>query len=121
MLTKIKKAQSTLEYALILAVIVGALLTMQNYLKRSVQGKLESTADEIGQQYSPGLTQKTDHLESRVGTITETTTFGRATDTSGASGRTNTVLVGGHQEQTSNRQVQNQNNERWVGQQAAQQ
>ena len=47
------RAQTTLEYAVIIAVIVAALLTMQVYIKRSLQGKLRSAADEIGQQYDP--------------------------------------------------------------------
>jgi hypothetical protein len=46
--------QSTLEYAVIIAVIVGALLAMQIYLQRGVQGKLRESADSIGQQYSAG-------------------------------------------------------------------
>ncbi|MFA5272197.1 MAG: hypothetical protein WC412_07690 [Candidatus Omnitrophota bacterium] len=109
MLTKTRNAQSTLEYALILAVIVGALLTMQNYLKRSVQGKLQATADEIGEQYSPGLTQKTDHLISGVDTITETTV-------SGASGKTTTEVFGGSQEQTTRREIKSLDTEKWVAQ-----
>jgi hypothetical protein len=39
-LKRMRQAQSTLEYALLIGVVVGGLLTMQNYLKRSVQGKL---------------------------------------------------------------------------------
>jgi len=108
-LTKMKKAQSTLEYALILAVIVGALLTMQNYLKRSVQGKLQATADEIGEQYSPGLIQKTDHLISKVDKITETTVYGSA-------GKTTTDVMGGHQEQTARREIKSLDAEKWVAQ-----
>lgn len=109
MLIKITKAQSTLEYALILAVIVGALLTMQNYLKRSVQGKLQATADEIGEQYSPGLTQKTDHMTSKVDKITETTVYGEA-------GKTTTEIAGGKQEQTSNREIKALDKEKWISQ-----
>lgn len=48
-----KKGQSTLEYAVVIACIVGALLSMQVYIKRAVSGKLRSAADEIGQQYDP--------------------------------------------------------------------
>ncbi|MBU4332800.1 hypothetical protein KKD20_06890 [Patescibacteria group bacterium] len=47
------RAQTTLEYSVIISVIVAALLTMQVYIKRSLQGKLRSAADEIGQQYDP--------------------------------------------------------------------
>jgi len=51
-----RRAQSTLEYAVIISVIVAALLTMQVYIKRGIQGKLRSAADEIGRQYDPGNT-----------------------------------------------------------------
>ena len=36
--------------------VVGALLTMQIYMKRGMQGKLRSSTDSIGEQYSPGIT-----------------------------------------------------------------
>ena len=48
-----RKCQSTLEYALIIAVVVSALLMMQHYLKRGVAGKLRSSTDDIGEQYDP--------------------------------------------------------------------
>ena len=51
MLRKIRKAQSTLEYAALIAVVVGALVAMQVYLKRGIEGKLRSNADDIGTQF----------------------------------------------------------------------
>lgn len=47
-----KKGQSTLEYAVIIAVIVGALIAMQMYIKRGVQGRLRQASDDIGEQFS---------------------------------------------------------------------
>jgi uncharacterized protein (UPF0333 family) len=49
-----KRGQSTLEYAVLAVVIIGALLTIQVYIKRGVQGRLKSAADDIGDQYSDG-------------------------------------------------------------------
>ena len=49
-----KRGQSTLEYAVLIVVIIGALLTIQMYIKRGVQGRLRSAADDIGDQYSDG-------------------------------------------------------------------
>lgn len=49
-----KRAQSTLEYAIIVAVVVGALLAMQVYIKRGIQGRVRSSTDSIGEQYSAG-------------------------------------------------------------------
>ena len=51
-----KRGQSTLEYAVLIVVIIGALLSIQVYLKRGVQGRLKSAADDIGDQYSEGNT-----------------------------------------------------------------
>ena len=50
------RGQSTLEYAILVVIIIGALLAIQTYLKRGVQGKLKSSADDIGDQYSPNNT-----------------------------------------------------------------
>ncbi|MBF0571201.1 MAG: hypothetical protein HQL12_04955 [Candidatus Omnitrophica bacterium] len=49
-----KRGQSTLEYAVLVVVIIGALLSIQVYLKRGIQGRLRSSADDIGDQYSAG-------------------------------------------------------------------
>ncbi len=51
---KRSRGQSTLEYALIIAVVVGALLAMQVYMRRGMQGKLREATDDIGGQYSAG-------------------------------------------------------------------
>jgi Flp pilus assembly pilin Flp len=53
---KNKLGQSTLEYAVIIAVVVAALLAIQIYMKRGVQGKLRESTDSIGEQYSAGYT-----------------------------------------------------------------
>lgn len=51
-----RRAQTTLEFMIILAVVVGALLCMQTYIKRGLQGKLRATVDELGEQYDPANT-----------------------------------------------------------------
>ena len=40
MLIKVREAQSTAEYAILISVIVGAALAMQVYIKRSLQAKM---------------------------------------------------------------------------------
>ena len=47
------RGQSTVEYAVCIAVVVAALLAMQIYMKRGVQGKLRSATDDVGEQFSP--------------------------------------------------------------------
>jgi len=48
-----KKGQSTLEYALIIAVVVAGLLLMQHYVRRGYAGRLKSASDDLGDQYDP--------------------------------------------------------------------
>lgn len=47
------KGQSFIEYAAVTMCIVAALLGMQYYIKRSLQGRLRESADTIGEQYAP--------------------------------------------------------------------
>ena len=76
MLRKIK-GQSTLEYAMIIAVVVGALFAIQIYMRRGVQGKLREATDDIGGQYSAGnVTSK--FTTEQVGSLTTTDKFGTA-------------------------------------------
>lgn len=54
-----KKAQSTLEYAVLIIIVIGALLTIQVYIKRGIQGRMKSATDDIGDQFSTGNTNVT--------------------------------------------------------------
>ena len=40
-----RKAQSTGEYALVFAIILGAIVAMQTYVKRGIQGRVKSGTD----------------------------------------------------------------------------
>lgn len=48
----IKRGQSVLEYAILMVIIIAALLTLQTYIKRGIQGRLKSATDDIGSQYT---------------------------------------------------------------------
>jgi len=48
-----RKAQSTLEYALIIGVVVAGLLLMQHYVRRGLAGKYKSSSDDLGEQFEP--------------------------------------------------------------------
>ncbi len=47
------KAQSTVEYAILIIIIVGVFLAMQNYIKRGFQGRWKASLDDYGEQYDP--------------------------------------------------------------------
>ena len=59
------RGQSTAEVTILIAVIIGALLAMQIYVKRAAMGKLRSAADQVGDQFSPHVTtsKATSHYE----------------------------------------------------------
>ena len=58
-LLKKKKAQSTLEYAVLIIIVIGALIAIQSYVKRGIQGRLRQAADDIGDQYEAGNREMT--------------------------------------------------------------
>jgi len=67
-----KKAQSIIEYAVMLACIVFALIAMRLYITRGMQGRLRQVADDLGQAYDPRHT--TSDITTQVGGHTVTTT-----------------------------------------------
>jgi len=73
------KGQSTVEYALIIAVVVAGLLLMQHYVKRGYAGRLKSAADEIGEQYDP--TAYTANVFVNQGSQTQQTVNAKVTTT----------------------------------------
>ena len=81
-----KRGQSNLEYALIIGVVVGALIALNGYMRRGVQGRLKESADQIGEQFDPtnftrarrttsaGQTVTTETRDIATGSITSTIT-----------------------------------------------
>jgi hypothetical protein len=69
------KGQSTLEYAILIIIIIGALLSIQVYIKRGVQGRLKSATDDIGDQFSVGNTNVV-RIRSTVGQTSDTFSAG---------------------------------------------
>lgn len=51
-----RRAQSSLEFATLVIVVLAAILTMQVYFKRGLQGRWKGSTDEIGEQYDPHAT-----------------------------------------------------------------
>jgi len=69
-----KRAQSLLEYSILFAVVLSAILIMQFYIKRGYQGRLKKEADTVSQQYSPG------HTTSIITTNTQSTSRSTVVD-----------------------------------------
>lgn len=77
-----KKAQSSLEYAILIIIVLGALLSIQVYIKRGLQGRLRQATDDIGEQYKPGGMN-----------IIKTTRFHSRTNEQGMQGETTSQLI----------------------------
>lgn len=54
MIKMTRKGQNFMEWTLVITCVVGALLGMQFYVKRALQGRLRAAGDQIGEQYEPG-------------------------------------------------------------------
>jgi hypothetical protein len=48
-----RKGQTTLEYIVLLIIVMGALLAISNYFKRGLQGRWKAAIDDMGDQYDP--------------------------------------------------------------------
>lgn len=69
------KGQSILEYAMIIAVVVAALLAINAYMKRGIQGKLRESIDSVGEQYEAGNTTS-NYTTQQVGSMVTKEEFG---------------------------------------------
>lgn len=102
---KRQKGQSTLEYAILIIIIIGALLSIQVYIKRGVQGRLKSATDDIGTQFSPGNTN----------VVMQMITSSKSAETF-VSGETKSTLLGDESTTTlMNSDVMNVEQEYWGG------
>jgi len=75
---KFSKAQASLEYAALIGVVVGAIILISTYMKRSVEGKLRSNADDVGDQYD--VNNGTYHYDSNMVDPQEVTYTAMGTD-----------------------------------------
>lgn len=67
------KGQSTLEYAILIVVVIMALIGVQGYISRAVQGRQRDASDQIGEQFHAGSAW-TNITTGTSATINETAT-----------------------------------------------
>ncbi len=106
MITRTVKAQSTLEYALLIAVVIGSLLYMQNYLKRSMQGRLQRIGDQMGEQYSPGKTYRNVSSRTYIAKV-------QTDETRGTGSLKTDEATGGEQDRNEIRRLKDLKDEEW--------
>jgi hypothetical protein len=62
MLIRMRKAQSTAEYAIVIGLVIAAAVAMQVYVKRGIQGKVKDATDYVDSDAS-GVLGKTSQYE----------------------------------------------------------
>jgi len=74
MLRRGNKGQTSLEYVVLIIIVIGALLGIQNYMKRGIQGRWKSAVDDMGDQYDPrtAITDIRHTLSSTTNTTIDT-------------------------------------------------
>ncbi len=107
-----QSAQIAFEYVVVAVVLITGLLTMNVYLKRGIQGRLKSSTDDIGGQFSTlgrsttaiktyshtrdevfGGNTKTSYLDDAFTNRLETSTYGDLeTESWGASASSSTTM-----------------------------
>ena len=93
------KGQSTVEYAVLAAVVIGALLFMQIYIKRGAMGKLRDATDNIGEQFTPLATTN----------AFQTTFNSTRNDVLTTAGKATSVITGSEQQKRSGKEDVTQN------------
>jgi hypothetical protein len=84
------KSQSTLEYAVLVVVIIGGLVAMQYYLTQSHQGRLRKAADETGESFDADKTASLVNAAYNIYSSTTTTSI----DSGGVSNITSSSSFG---------------------------
>ncbi len=77
-----QRGQSTLEYMILLILIIAAFIAIGNYFGRGVLGRWKAAVDDLGDQYDPRLTNGkvtvslSANMESRVVSVPDETREG---------------------------------------------
>jgi hypothetical protein len=65
---RVRQAQSILEYAILIAIVIAAVVVMQVYMKRGISGRLKDSSDRIsgGESFSASGTTTYQHSKQTV-------------------------------------------------------
>ncbi len=77
---RVRKAQSTLEYAILIIIIIGVFIAMQQYIERGFQGRWKASIDDFGEQYDPRLVNSIINYAIVVNSDTLVTTIPETSD-----------------------------------------
>ncbi|PIQ88943.1 MAG: hypothetical protein COV72_05730 [Candidatus Omnitrophica bacterium CG11_big_fil_rev_8_21_14_0_20_42_13] len=73
------RAQNLAEYAIVIAIVATALISMQVYIKRGMQGRLKDLANQISPVQYEYMNTTSSYITSRTGNITENEKRGTTT------------------------------------------
>lgn len=93
-INKHKKAQSTAEYVIVLALVVGAVVAMQTFVKRGLQGRLKDATNYTGDAQSSAIFKGNQYEPYYTSSNIETYSNSESTE--------NVEASGGNVERTSN-------------------
>ena len=85
---KNRKGQTILEYTVIVVIILGVMIAMKDYIKRGIQGRWKTAADNLGDQYDP------QYVNSKITYATQANSQSIVTVQSGSDQSGSTVLQG---------------------------
>ena len=97
---RFERAQSSVEFAVMFAVVVAALLGMLVYMKRGLSGGYRQSADQIGGQYAPRQAVS----DITMTEISNTTSVSELTNTSGEPTMVSTTTIKDSDPQTTRRE-----------------
>ena len=72
MLRRLRKGQSTAEYAIVIGLVIAAAVAMQVYVKRSIQGKMRLATDYVDPD-AAGILTNSNQFEPMYATTTDMT------------------------------------------------
>ncbi len=103
-LLKNKKGQNTAEYAILIALVIGAAVAMQTYVKRGMQGGVKYAVDKVKRtdsgtgQYEPYyLESSSDTTKSAYKDTVQTKEGGEVTRGIGVEGKEHTTTRSGYE------------------------
>lgn len=99
-----RKAQTSMEFMILVIIVLGALLAVGSYFKRGIQGRWKSAVDDLGDQYDPRVAETDITHRVRANGITTISTLPapggfwstRQDYTNTVESKTGTMRVGGY-------------------------
>ena len=91
MIRRCVRAQSSVEYVILIIIILAAYLAISQYIKRGFQGRWKATVDDFGDQYDPRLVSSITNYTMSASSNTVITTSPDTTNPLGPGYYTNRV------------------------------